>query len=126
QGQCIAKERNLLPLEIETNVTQVIKFINEGSITYDSIIYSCRLLLLQMGTVVIQHNVRQGNEVAHLLTKHARSLSTFNNIELLFLPPPFVMTRMLTDKCANIGNQHAMHGLSTTINDPQDHTYCNS
>ncbi|OIT29317.1 putative ribonuclease h protein, partial [Nicotiana attenuata] len=97
QGLRIAKEKKLYPLEIETDATQVIKYIKEGCITYDSIIYSCRLLLSQMGTVVMRHNFRQGNEVAHLLAKHAKSITTFINLEFLYFPPSFVMARMLAD-----------------------------
>jgi len=141
QGLLIAKERSLFHLEIDTDGTQVIKFIKEECITYDSIICSCGLLLSQMGTVVMQYNFRQENEVAHLLAKHAKILTTFNNVEFLYFPLPFVMARMLANEgrnvyvrivsiatcshLARIGNQYAIHGLSTTSNNPQDHIVCN-
>ncbi|OIT34659.1 hypothetical protein A4A49_63691, partial [Nicotiana attenuata] len=97
QGLCIAKDRKLFPLEIESDATHVITFIKEGCKAYESIINSCRMLLSQMDTMMMHHNFRQGNEAAHILVKHARDFSAFNKIELLFLPPPFVMNRMLAD-----------------------------
>lgn len=51
-----------------------------------------------MDTVVMHHNFRQGNEVAHILAKHVGAFSAFNKIKLLLFPPLFVMTRMLADK----------------------------
>lgn len=70
EGLCIANNRKLYPLEIETDATQVITFIRDGCKTYDSIINCCMLLLAQMGTVEMHHFFRQGNEVAHKLAKH--------------------------------------------------------
>lgn len=65
QGLHIAQKMNLYPLEVETDATQVIAYItHDDCITYDSIIKLYMWLISEMGTVVIQHNFRQGNEVA--------------------------------------------------------------
>lgn len=66
------------------------------------LINSCMLLLLQMDMVVMHRNFRQKNEVAHILTKQAGTLLAFNKVNLLLLAPPFVMTRMLTDKGGHV------------------------
>lgn len=97
QGFCIAKNRKLYPLEIETDATRVISFINEGYKPYESVINSCRLLLAQIDSVVMHHNFRQGNKVAYTLAKHTGVLPVFNKIKLWLFPPPFVLSRMLAD-----------------------------
>ncbi|OIT23588.1 hypothetical protein A4A49_64042, partial [Nicotiana attenuata] len=130
----------LYPLKVETDATQVIVYINNGYITYDSIINTCMWSISRMGMIVTQHNFRQDNEVAHLLAKHATMLSSIIKLCRLVIPPPYVMTRMLVDKVEDVyvksvsinscrhlvklGNQHAVHGLSSLCNGPQDHNYC--
>ncbi|OIT04530.1 hypothetical protein A4A49_65327, partial [Nicotiana attenuata] len=96
-GLIIANKRKLLPLEIETDATQVISFINNGCKAYDTIINSYRLLLARMDQVVLHHNFRQGSEVAHNLAKHAEILPAFNKMDVWSSPPPFVLARMLAD-----------------------------
>ncbi|XP_019244371.1 PREDICTED: uncharacterized protein LOC109224240 [Nicotiana attenuata] len=87
-------QHNLLPVEIETDASEIINMIANDHPTYTKLIYECRWLMKQTrrkGKVVLRHSFRQGNSVAHALAKMALKQSNLNNITLLAnLPEPAI------------------------------------
>ncbi|XP_060181542.1 uncharacterized protein LOC132611151 [Lycium barbarum] len=69
QGLVVALNRQLVPLEIETECPDLIKAINVGNTSHNTLVNNCRRLMLQEKMLFLKHNFRQANGVAHVLTK---------------------------------------------------------
>ncbi|OIT23227.1 hypothetical protein A4A49_64688, partial [Nicotiana attenuata] len=86
--QTIIKEK-ITPCELETDATEVIRFLEENYPTYIDIIYECRCLIgrvMEQGEIIMKHNFREGNMVAHKMAKEALKYPTYN-ITLYFAKP---------------------------------------
>lgn len=57
-GLQLTWEQKLYPLEVETDATHVINYINHGCVTYDSLVNNCRWLISKMDMQVIRHSFR--------------------------------------------------------------------
>ncbi|XP_009796311.1 uncharacterized protein LOC142165418 [Nicotiana tabacum] len=75
----------MFPLQIETDLMEVILSIQKGNNFYAKLVNKYRLLMHQQKEVIIQHELRQGNKVAHQMEKKA-------NVDLrkekVFVEPP--------------------------------------
>lgn len=69
QGLTIAVEYIFTPLEVETDSTDVIYYLQKGYMTYNNIIFYYRWLMAKMGQVVLKHNCKEGNEAAHQMER---------------------------------------------------------
>lgn len=94
----MAKVHNLTQLEMETDSTEVTKYIDQNNTTYADIIHECRLLMLQLKIPGIRHNFRQGNEVAHVLAKEALTQSTINKVMYYAWPTYFAEEKLEVDR----------------------------
>lgn len=71
-GVKLATDNGYYPIEVETDSTKVIQTLSTNHETFNDVIHSCRLLMPQKEEeMVIRHNFRQGNMVAHMLAKEA-------------------------------------------------------
>nr|XP_016452771.1 PREDICTED: uncharacterized protein LOC107777289 [Nicotiana tabacum] len=78
--QIIIKE-NIFPVEVETNATEIIRFIYDDYPTYNDLIHECRLLMekaTQQGEITMKHSFREGNIVAHQLAKESLMEPRYN------------------------------------------------
>lgn len=79
----IAERYNLIPLEIDTDCTQVLKMIIENQPMFNNIISECRYLLMKLDTVKLRHMFREENRAADMLEKEGSKAPTFEIIEML-------------------------------------------
>ncbi|XP_019234668.1 PREDICTED: uncharacterized protein LOC109215104 [Nicotiana attenuata] len=87
--QTIIREK-FTPCELETDATEVIHFLEEDYPTYSNLIYECRCLMgkaMEQGEIIMKHNFREGNMVAHKMAKEALKYPSYN-ITLYFAKPP--------------------------------------
>ncbi|KAK4376718.1 hypothetical protein RND71_003014 [Anisodus tanguticus] len=101
-GLQIAHQRQLFPLEIEMDCTEVILSLAKRNDAYISLISSCRWLLHKEKNLLIRHNFRQGNQVAHHLAKEAPTLSRSTAVYHFAIPPCFVMLLLDKDKNSTV------------------------
>lgn len=85
-------------MKIETDSTEVIKYIDQNNTAYADIIHERRLLMLQLMIPGIRHNFRQGNEVAHELAKEDLTQSTINKVMYYARPPYFAEEKLEVDR----------------------------
>ncbi|OIT21097.1 hypothetical protein A4A49_65458, partial [Nicotiana attenuata] len=125
EGLNVAMAKGFTPLIIETDVTEVIKALQCGCESHDKIVCFCRWLMFQLKQPSIQHNVREGNKVAHKLAKEA--LNLLKEHLLLERPPPYVINKLETDRtgyiyfikklsvvvCCKLANLDNIHVLRT-------------
>nr|XP_009765418.1 PREDICTED: uncharacterized protein LOC104216970 [Nicotiana sylvestris] len=128
--QTIIKEK-ITPCELETDATEVIHFLDEDYPTYSDLIHECRCLMgkaMQQGEIIMKHNFREGNMVAHKMAKEALKYPSYN-ITLYFAKPPnFAMDVYCKDQegcdyvrsCSvyacntleSLGNGNALYGMA--------------
>ncbi|XP_059294672.1 uncharacterized protein LOC132047681 [Lycium ferocissimum] len=101
-GLQVAINRNLQPLEIEIDSTDVIKALSIGNDTYSSLISSCRWLLSQLQNILIRHSFREGNHAAHLLAKEASKMSHLNVRKNYAISPTSVVHQLSLDKSSTM------------------------
>lgn len=93
EGLKIATKFNLSPLELETNSTEAINAIRHDHMVFSNTVHACRLLMHQQKDLLLRHNFREGNQVAHLLAKDATKKQykqlTSEYPKLHASPPPF-------------------------------------
>ncbi|OIT20644.1 hypothetical protein A4A49_62761, partial [Nicotiana attenuata] len=135
QALHITMQGNFIPCEIETDATEVIRFLEEDYPTYKSFLDECRYLmekLMERGETRMKHNFREGNKVAHLLAKEALFQPTYNITSFLREPPNFVENMYYKDKegrnnvrectllacniLASLGNDNALSGIVQVCN----------
>lgn len=108
QGLQIAEQRGLTSLEINTDLTEVIRVLNLGNQVFDSIISECRSIILRLRGTVVKHNYREKNRV----NKDLFGRTTILTVPLVFANESFwadilgtVFARKITDrniKCVRI------------------------
>ncbi|XP_019252871.1 PREDICTED: uncharacterized protein LOC109231684 [Nicotiana attenuata] len=127
--QLIIREQ-IFPVEVETDATEVIRFLQDDYPTYNNLICECRWLINKASVqwkITLKHSFREGNMVAHLLAKAALMQSSYNKLCVLVLPPEFVIDvydkdqngyiyvrSCSRDHCghmAALGNDNALHGI---------------
>ncbi|KAK4342695.1 hypothetical protein RND71_038511 [Anisodus tanguticus] len=91
KGLQIALERNLYPLEIKLDSTDAINAIFNGHDLFTNIVSSCRWLIIQgkqtsAKELLVRHNFREGNQIAHLMAKEASNKSKSSKIIIMILP----------------------------------------
>lgn len=100
-GLQIATTFDLFPLEVETDSTVAIKAINQDHIVLSNTVHACRLLMLQQKHLLLRHNFREGNQVAHLLAKDATKKEYkhhySDNPKLHASPPHFINQQLSKD-----------------------------
>ncbi|OIT21512.1 hypothetical protein A4A49_64036, partial [Nicotiana attenuata] len=89
KGLQIVEERQLTPLEINTDSTEVIRMLINGNLIFDSIIFECRSIVQRLGDVVVKHSFREMNKVADLLAKEGAKKDFFYTIFVTAVPPVF-------------------------------------
>lgn len=115
---------------MEIDSTKVTKYMDQGYPTYNTLLYDYMRLMSRIGKLVM-HNFRERNEVAHLLAREVADETNNNKPIYLAVPPPLIITRMLTDKddaifvkhvvddvcrmLAKIGNCNALWGVFCVI-----------
>ncbi|XP_075111744.1 uncharacterized protein LOC142181940 [Nicotiana tabacum] len=72
EGLKMAEEWRMYLLVIETDSVEVIQSILQGNRLYDDIVNECRSLMHQQKEIILQHTFRQGNSVAHHMTRKAK------------------------------------------------------
>ncbi|XP_059315446.1 uncharacterized protein LOC132066074 [Lycium ferocissimum] len=102
QGLKLAMEHNLMPLEINTDSTEVIKMINEGHLSYNSIISDCRCLMRKLAHPVLKHSYREQNKVADLSAEEGGKQHLFEGMEILAVPPMFVRKVFWADRVETV------------------------
>ncbi|XP_070023147.1 uncharacterized protein [Nicotiana sylvestris] len=127
--QLIIRE-HIFPIEVETDATEVIRFLQDDYPTYNNLIYECRRLMEEasrQGTITLKHSFREGNMMAHLLAKAALVQRSYNKLCIYVLPPEFVIDvydkdqdgyiyvrSCSRDQCGHIialGNDNALQGI---------------
>ncbi|OIT39476.1 hypothetical protein A4A49_63851, partial [Nicotiana attenuata] len=91
--QTIIKEK-IIPCELETDATELIRFLEEDYPTYSDLIHECRCLMgkaMQQGEIIMKHNFREGNMVAHKMVKEALKYPSYNITRYFVSPPTFAM-----------------------------------
>ncbi|XP_075099211.1 uncharacterized protein LOC142176053 [Nicotiana tabacum] len=98
EGLRIAREMNFLKMKIETDPTEIIKLLYEDNQYLSNIILECRLLMHQLKLPTLRHNLREGNEVAHLLAKEV--VKNFSPTKYFYhaCPPFFVEPELNKNK----------------------------
>ncbi|XP_075092182.1 uncharacterized protein LOC142172459 [Nicotiana tabacum] len=84
--QIIVREK-IITVEMETDAMEIIRFLHDDYPTYNDLIYDSRCLMekaMQIEEIVVKHNFREGNSVAHLLAKEARMHPSYNKLLFLF------------------------------------------
>ncbi|OIT27443.1 putative ribonuclease h protein, partial [Nicotiana attenuata] len=71
RGLQLAEQNKFLPLQIDTDSSEIIGMLAEGNLIFDPLICECRLLIQRMGSVVVRHSFREQNRVADALAKEA-------------------------------------------------------
>lgn len=92
RGIQLATRFGLLPLEVETDSTELINAMNNGHTILSNLIQSCRSIMRQEKSLLLQHNFRQGNSVADALAKEAKYKENKQykpGCIKLFADPPF-------------------------------------
>nr|XP_009776106.1 PREDICTED: uncharacterized protein LOC104225926 [Nicotiana sylvestris] len=112
EGLKNAKEMNFLNLEIETNCTEVIKLIYEDSYNFSNIVSNCRWLMDQLKLPQLKHNLREGNEVTHMLAKEAIKSSPSTKCFYHACPSFFVEQEVIKNKH---GACNSFKNISTTV-----------
>ncbi|OIT28226.1 hypothetical protein A4A49_55043 [Nicotiana attenuata] len=90
RGLQLAEQNNLPPLEINTDSSETINMLLNGSLIYDPLICECRSLIHRMDSVVVKHLYREQNRVADALAKEAAKEIFLNKSRILSVPPMFV------------------------------------
>ncbi|KAK4362022.1 hypothetical protein RND71_017263 [Anisodus tanguticus] len=98
QGLSIAIDRQLEPVEIETHCAQLIKAIYHGNPTYNSLVLTCRWLMLNERMVVLKHNFRERNQVAHALATATLNKSAAVLVHRFVIPPRYVLALLDKDR----------------------------
>nr|XP_009801247.1 PREDICTED: uncharacterized protein LOC104247012 [Nicotiana sylvestris] len=91
----IAKEFNFINMEIETDSTDIIKFMHDDCNNFYNIVSECRWLMYQLKLPILKHNFTEGNEVAHLMAKEAIKLPSSIKCFYHARPPYFVEQEVL-------------------------------
>ncbi|KAK4718359.1 hypothetical protein R3W88_016697 [Solanum pinnatisectum] len=60
-------DHNLTPLEINTDIADIIIMISHGPLLYNSLIIECRYLMQRLNSPVLAHVFREQNKVADTL-----------------------------------------------------------
>lgn len=83
-GLQIAGEKNLQALEINTDSEEAITMITNGHLTYNKMIFGCRLHMQQWGAPVLRNVCREQKRVAYVLARNA-----FFEPRFLAVPPVY-------------------------------------
>ncbi|KAK4711266.1 hypothetical protein R3W88_005779 [Solanum pinnatisectum] len=97
-GLQLAFERGMIPLEIETDLTEVIEFLHHSHPIYLSVLDSCRSLLRRLGNPMVRHHFRQANKLADFLAKEGCNISVINYLVVLVAPPEKANIILRADK----------------------------
>ncbi|OIT27424.1 hypothetical protein A4A49_59028, partial [Nicotiana attenuata] len=122
---------NLLPVEVEMDATNVMHMLVTNYPTYKNLISQCRRLMeqaMRKGEVVLKHNLRGGNMVAHILSKEALTQTNINKLFVFVRPPNYVVDAYHKDqegfcyvrnistsvccKLATLGNENARRSIT--------------
>lgn len=98
--QIIVREKVIL-VEVEIDTTEIIRFLRDDYPTYNELIYDCRWLMeqtTQMGEIMVKHNFREANSVAHLLAKEALMQPSYNKLCTFVSPPESVIDAQHKDQ----------------------------
>ncbi|OIT31306.1 hypothetical protein A4A49_56379, partial [Nicotiana attenuata] len=116
QSLMLAMERNLFPIEIETDSIQVLNLLENGNSTFDPLLHNCKWLLsMKEKDLVVQHSFREGNGVADLLAKEAAKQTTINKLVFIVMPSPFVVARMLADRDRDFSRKSVLESTCRTL-----------
>ncbi|XP_070015176.1 uncharacterized protein [Nicotiana sylvestris] len=120
-----ANDKELAPLEIETDSTDIIQLLEHNSFpAYTNTIIECKCLLKKLGNLVVRHNFHEGNKVAHFLSKLGSKQQPTSTINIFNSPPDPVKRTIQEDKNAtsttrllssSIFNKLAMFGNLSVI-----------
>lgn len=69
EGLKLVEQNKFLSIEINIDSTKVISMLQNGNLLYDVIIDECRLRLMRLGAIIVQHYYREQNQVEDLLAK---------------------------------------------------------
>ncbi|XP_019259036.1 PREDICTED: uncharacterized protein LOC109237218 [Nicotiana attenuata] len=86
EGLKTALDWGLFPLQIKTDSMEVILSIQQGNNLYANTINKCRLLMHQQKQVILQHEFRQGNKIAHQLAQ--MGIANARKKKRIFVDPP--------------------------------------
>ncbi|XP_070005303.1 uncharacterized protein [Nicotiana sylvestris] len=129
----VAVQFKLHPMEIETDFIEVISLFDKDHQIYDHLISLCRWLMAQLGTILLRHNFREANSVAHLLAKDSKKLKSINKTVIHHAPTQAVDAALKNDaverqyfrsiseevcnnRLASMGNINAVQNSSTFVN----------
>lgn len=99
EGLQIATKYGLFPLEVETDSTEVIKAIHQNHLVFTNIILACRSLMHHRKDLLLQHNFKEGNQVAHILAKNATTESyrqLYLQCPKIHATPPLFLSKQST------------------------------
>ncbi|KAK4716699.1 hypothetical protein R3W88_015037 [Solanum pinnatisectum] len=96
QGLKIAKDNNLIPLDISTHSIEIINFIINDHESYRSIIRECGSLMQLLGDK-LSYTYREQNKVADLLAKEGAKKQLFDHTRILQVPPMFANEAVWAD-----------------------------
>ncbi|KAK4718362.1 hypothetical protein R3W88_016700 [Solanum pinnatisectum] len=82
----LALDRGMIPLEIETDVTEIIEFLHYSHPIYLSMLDLCRSLLRRLGNLVVRHNFCEANKLADFLAKEGCNISIISHLAVLVAP----------------------------------------
>lgn len=106
----LALRPSLTPLEIECESTEAITLLDSLHSTHVSTVHSCRLLLRNLGNLVVRHNFREGNQVVDLLANMGSGLSYYGTT-ILTTPPVDIEQFLQEDKHGVVINRSILSSV---------------
>ncbi|OIT01908.1 hypothetical protein A4A49_56670, partial [Nicotiana attenuata] len=89
RGLQLAKQNNLVPLEINTDSAETINMLLNGNLIFDPLICECRSIIQRLGSVVVRHIYREQKKVVDALAKEVAKEMSLNKSMTLSVPPMF-------------------------------------
>ncbi|KAK4713627.1 hypothetical protein R3W88_019534 [Solanum pinnatisectum] len=90
QGLLMAINHNLKPLDINTDSSQLITYLNHHNYHYSNLTLECRSLMVKLGATTPTHIFREQNQLADKLSKEGNNYTTFGHPTFWTTSPPFV------------------------------------
>ncbi|MCD7455544.1 hypothetical protein HAX54_028570 [Datura stramonium] len=84
-GHQLVHAQKLLPVEIETDVVEVLQCLDHAHPTYIPVVESFRSLLRKLENPPLRHSFREANKVADILSKQGAKLAGSNQTSVLQL-----------------------------------------
>ncbi|KAK4718378.1 hypothetical protein R3W88_016716 [Solanum pinnatisectum] len=89
QGLIMAIHHNLMPLDINSDSTEFIKYLTHNNHPYSNLTLECRSLMEKLGATVPTYIFREQNRVADKLSKEGLNCTSFGQLVFWIVPPMF-------------------------------------